>query len=420
MKRQIAEILLVGTELLLGDIMDTNGKYLARELSDLGIDLYYQTVVGDNPKRLREAVNRALERSDVVISSGGLGPTCDDITRGTFADALGLELKLHEPTVERLKSFFTSVGRKMTDNNMRQAMVPEGATVLTNDWGTAPGLYMKKDQKHAFLLPGPPRELEPMFRERVRPILFDMSDRKFVSDTLEVYGIGESALEEKLRDLMQGADPSLAPYAKDGEVLLRITSSGADVAEAKEKNRGMIQKVLERAGEYVYDINGESLQRALVERFSKKGLKIATAESLTGGLISKRITSVSGASAVFELGICSYSDRIKNKILSVSEASLEEYSAVSEAVAMEMAEGARRLSGADIAVSATGYAGPTGERVGLVYIGVSSSLSTRAVKLDTGRRTGEREYIRSLSASRAIAEALREAGLFSWENSCCK
>ena len=420
MRRQKAEILLVGTELLLGDIMDTNGKYLARELSKLGIDLYYQTVVGDNPKRLKEAVFKALERSDVVISSGGLGPTCDDITRETLAEAFGLELELNAPTVERLESFFKSVGRKMTDNNLRQAMVPEGATVLTNDWGTAPGLYMTKDEKHAFLLPGPPRELEPMFGERVRPILSKMSDRKFVSQTIQVYGIGESALEEKLRDLMQGADPSLAPYAKDGEVLLRITSSGKDEAEAEEKNRGMLEKVLERAGEYVYDVDGENLQKALVERFSKTGLKIATAESLTGGLISQRITQISGASAVLELGVCSYCDRIKNKILSVSSSSLKEFSAVSEQVAMEMAEGVRNLSGADIAVSATGYAGPTGEKVGLVYIGVCSEKGCRAIKLETGRRNGEREYIRSLAASRAIAEALREAGLFRFEFSPCK
>lgn len=401
-----AEIMMVGTELLLGDIMDTNGKFLARELAALGINLFYQTVVGDNPARLKEAIARALERSDVVIASGGLGPTADDITRECFAEVLGLPLHLDESVKLRLEEFFAHRARPMTANNLRQAMVPLGAEVLVNDWGTAPGLHLCTGEKHAFLLPGPPRELEPMYHHRVKPTLQRLSGRVLESTRLQIYGIGESALETELKDLMEGSDPSVAPYAKDGEVMLRITASGQSQEEAKAKNAAMLSRIRERVGQYLYDVDGENLETALVRRFSEKGLTIATAESLTGGLISKRITSVSGASQVLGLGVCSYSNDIKHRILGVGEDTLAQYSAVSEQTAREMALGVKALAGSDVAVSATGYAGPTGEQVGLFYVAAAYKDRVEVRCHDSHRRGCEREYIRTLAASAALALAL--------------
>ena len=409
-----AEIILVGTELLLGDIIDTNGKFLARSLASLGVNLFYQTVVGDNRERLLDVIRRALGRSDLVIFSGGLGPTADDLTRETVAEALGLELREDAETAGRLRAFFA--GRNMTPNNLKQALVPEGARVLTNDWGTAPGLYIHAGLRHVFLLPGPPRELEPMFEARVRPILEEMSERVFVSTDLNLYGIGESAAEARLRDLMDGADPTLAPYAGSGEVRLRITSSGADRAECLEKNRRMLEKVRERVGDFIYAVDGESLEKALVERFARRGLKIAAAESLTGGLISSRIASVPGASAVMEMGVCTYCDRAKHALIGVKTETLEKFTAVSEQTAAEMALGVRRLSGSDVGISATGYAGPTGERIGLVYVGASYGDELVVKKLETHRTKCERGYIRTLAANAALALALQITGLFGSEN----
>ncbi|MBQ9543773.1 MAG: competence/damage-inducible protein A [Clostridia bacterium] len=409
-----AEIILVGTELLLGDIIDTNGKYLARALASMGINLFYQTVVGDNRERLLDVIRRALTRSDILIFSGGLGPTADDLTRETVAEAMGLELKEDEETVKRLRAFFA--GRNMTLNNLRQALVPEGGQVLTNDWGTAPGLYIKKDTKQVFMLPGPPRELEPMFEARVRPILEKESCRVFVSTDLNLYGIGESSAEAKLRDLMENPDPTLAPYAGSGEVRLRITSSGSSREECLEKNRLMLEKVRERVGEYIYAVDGESLEKALVERFSKKGLKVAAAESLTAGLISSRIGSIPGASEVMEEGIVTYCDRVKREALGVKKETLEKYSAVSEETAAEMAQGIRRVAGSDVGISATGYAGPTGENVGLVYVGASFKDKLIVRKLETRRTKLERNYIRALAANAALALALQITDLFGYEN----
>lgn len=409
-----AEIILVGTELLLGDIIDTNGKFLARSLASLGINLFYQTVVGDNRERLLDATRRALGRSDILLFSGGLGPTADDLTRETVSEAMGLELKEDEKTAGRLRAFFA--GRNMTPNNLRQALVPEGARVLTNDRGTAPGLYIIKDGRHVFLLPGPPRELEPMFDARVRPILEKMSRRVFVSSDLYLYGIGESAAEAKLRDLMESADPTLAPYAGNGEVRLRITSSGASREECEKKNLLMLGRVKERVGEFIYAVDGESLERALVERFARRGLKVAAAESLTAGLISSRIASVAGASAVMEMGVCTYCDRVKHEALGVKTETLEKYGAVSEQTAAEMALGVRRVSKADVGISATGYAGPTGEQVGLVYVGASYKDRLIVKKLETHRSRLERNYIRTLAANAALALALQITDLFGYES----
>ncbi len=409
-----AEILMVGTELLLGDIMDTNGKFLARELAALGINLFYQTVVGDNPARLKEAIRRALERSDVVIASGGLGPTGDDITRECFAEVMGCPLALDDGVKARLEEFFAHRDRPMTPNNLRQAMVPRGAQVLLNDRGTAPGLYLQDATKHAFLLPGPPRELEPLYTQWVKPVLERLQDRVLVSTRLQIYGIGESALEEELKDLMEGSDPTVASYAKDGEVMLRITASGHNKEEAKEKNAVMLENIRGRVGRYLYDVDGENLQTALVRRFEEKGLTIATAESLTGGLISQRITSVSGASRVMELGLCSYSDRIKHEVLGVKEETLARFGAVSEATAREMALGVKALAGSDVAVSATGYAGPTGEQVGLFYVAAAYRDRVEVRRYDSHRRGCEREYVRTLAASAALALALEITDSFSW------
>lgn len=413
-----AEILLVGTELLLGDIVDTNGKFLARQLAQLGIHVYYQTVVGDNPGRLEEAVRRALGRSELVLAAGGLGPTDDDITREVFSRVLELPLEPHQPTRQRLEAFFAGRSRPMTPNNLRQALVPQGATVLTNDWGTAPGLWIPAPLGQAVLLPGPPRELEPMFCARVRPRLEKMCPSVLESRTLRLYGVGESQAAYDLQDLMAGADPSLAPYAKDGEMILRLTASGQTVAHARQRLAPLEDAVRERLGQYVYAVGEDkSLEQALVERFASRGLTVAAAESLTGGLISQRITSVPGASAVTQCSVCSYSNEVKHRLLGVDQQLLDTHGAVSEPVALAMAQGVRRLADSHVGISATGYAGPTGDPVGLVYVAAVYGDRQLVRRLDTHRNAGERAYIRTLAANAALALALQITDCFS-DTSC--
>ncbi len=409
-----SEILSVGTELLLGDIVNTDAAYVARGLAALGINLYHQGVVGDNPERLEEALTLALERSDLVILTGGLGPTYDDLTKETAARLMGRSMYLHEESLERMRARFESRGLTMTENNKKQALMPEGAVVLKNDYGTAPGLAIEDEEKGKIIimLPGPPRELEPMFDEVVTPYLKKFSERTLLSKTVNIFGMGESKVETVLKDIMlTSKNPTLAPYAKDGEVQLRVTASGDNEAECSVMCDEMIAKIREtEVGDFIYGIDAGSLEAALVSELIKQGKTVAAAESCTGGYIAKRITNVSGSSSVIDGSIVTYANRIKEKFLDVSHETLEKHGAVSYDTALQMARGVRELFGADIGISTTGVAGPTGgtpeKPVGRVYVGVSCDGFEEVRELTLGER-GTREYIRFVSASHALDLARR-------------
>ncbi|MBC8570359.1 competence/damage-inducible protein A [Zongyangia hominis] len=408
-----AEILCVGTELLLGDIVNTNAAFIARELARLGIDVYNQSVVGDNPQRLKESLELALERNDMVIMTGGLGPTYDDLTKETVAELFGRKMVLHQPSMERIERFFQHYRRVMTDNNRKQAYMPEGATVFPNDNGTAPGLAVEQDGKIAILLPGPPREMTPMFLDAVVPYLEQFSGSTLYSTNVHLFGIGESQVETILKEMMVSSqNPTIAPYAKEGEVRLRVTASAKSGEEAKAMVEPAVEKIKEILGEYIYGIDVGDLQTALVKALQSKNKKVAFAESCTGGYLAKRLTEVPGSSSVFDCGVCSYANEIKERILHVSHQTLADFGAVSEQTAKEMARGVRELSGADIGVSTTGIAGPGGgseeKPVGLVYVGIATEDSCEAYELRLSRGyQDEREYIRYLAGSHAFHLCLK-------------
>ncbi len=410
-----AEILCVGTELLLGDIVNTNAAYIARELAGAGINVYHQSVVGDNPQRLRESLKLALEQNDCVITTGGLGPTYDDLTKETVADLLGRRMVTHQASLDFIVNFFKKAGRPMTENNKKQAQMPEGAVVFHNENGTAPGLAVEEGGKIVVLLPGPPREMEPMFREQVLPYLSRFSDHVLASRNIHIFGVGESAVEQELRPLMTSrTNPTVAPYAKDGEVLLRVTASAPTRKEALALADPTVAEIVERYGDFVYGIDIGSLQAAVVKAFLERGLTLATAESCTGGLVSKRITEIPGASQIFFGGLCTYSNEMKERLLGVSPKTLEQYGAVSEQTAREMAKGVREKTGAAVGLSTTGVAGPGGgsaqKPVGLVYIGIDSAAHCDVIRLTLGRGyKEEREYIRYVASSHALYQALKAA-----------
>lgn len=418
-----AEILCVGTELLLGDIVNTNAAYLAQKLAELGIGVYHQSVVGDHPERLTDALNLALSRADLVVLSGGLGPTYDDITREVTAAAFGRELMLDQDILEGIRSYFARSGRTMTDNNRRQAMVPEGATVLPNHHGTAPGLLLFDEarNKTVLLLPGPPRELEPMFADFARPYLQTRTDRVLFSLNVYVFGMGESTVEAHLRDLMtEGKNPTVAPYCKAGEVRLRITAQAEDEQTARDMCRRTLRHIMEsEVGAFVYAVTpsteGEAtLEGVAIGELRRRGKTVACAESCTGGLIVKRLTDVPGSSAVVKGGFVTYTNEMKMAMLGVSGDTLEQYTAVSEQTAAEMARGARERTGADIALSTTGYAGPGGGTddcpVGTVFVGISTEEGEKVKRL-TLSPDRSRDYIRTLAASHALHILLTELSI---------
>lgn len=420
MKIRNAEILCVGTEILIGDIVNTNAAYISGKLALLGINQYYQAVVGDNPERLEAALRSALERADLVIISGGLGPTYDDLTKETAAKCMGRGLYLDERSLARIKEIFSFRGRAMTKNNEKQAMMPEGSTVFDNNAGTAPGCAIEDFErgKIVIMLPGPPFELERMFEEAVIPYLQKFTDTRFFSKNINIFGMGESEVESYLKTIMENAsDPTVAPYCGDGEVRLRVTSKGTDEAMCAKKCDDMIAEICHTpVGKFVYGFDTD-LASTVVSELIKQKKSVATAESCTGGLIAKRITDVSGSSEVFGFGAVTYSNEAKIKLLSVLEETLKAYGAVSGQTAMEMARGARALSGANVAISATGIAGPGGgtseKPVGLVYLGVASENGVRAVKL---LLKGSRDRVRLLTSQNALAEILREIGGFPYAN----
>lgn len=412
-----AEILCIGTELLLGDIVNTNGAFLARRLAALGIDIFHQSVVGDNAERLKKSLELALSRADMVITTGGLGPTYDDVTKKAIADYFGVGMTLHEPSMEKIRALEERMKRRVASNAL-QAMVPEGSTVFFNDTGFAPGIALEKSGKTVIMLPGPPREMEPMFTNKVVPYLRRNSEDTIVSKTVHIFGMGESQVEETLRDIMtSGANPTVAPYAKTGEVHVRVSAKAGSVKEAEEMIAPVIDEIRGRLGDVIYGIDIGNLQNAVVQALLKKGLKVAAAESCTGGGVSRAITDIPGSSAMFECGVCAYSNAMKTKILGVEENTLCKFGAVSPETAKEMARGVRFLSGADIGVGVTGIAGPGGgteeKPVGLVYVSVDSDMYRETKKLLLSRgHLSERDSIRSLSVLNALSLLLKAATAF--------
>lgn len=403
-KLAVCELISVGTEILLGDILNTDAQFLSIELARLGISVIHQSTVGDNRERLLAQLKEAADRSDIIILSGGLGPTPDDLTKEVCCEFFGKKMFLHEPTVEKIKTYFSTKGMKMAQNNLKQAMLPKDCVIFPNNNGTAPGMAIEKDGVHILVLPGPPRELKPMFRNCAVPYLMQFSDRIIVSHNIRTFGIGESLMAERVNDLFEAENPTVAPYAKDGEALLRVTAMARTKEEAENLCKPVINEIKSRLDGFVYGVDYTCIEEAVIEKLKEKHMKVATAESCTGGLIAKRITDVPGASEVFDCGIISYANEIKHRVLGVSEDDLNKYGAVSEPVARQMAQGALKVSGADIAVSVTGIAGPdsdsTNKPVGLVYIGLADRDNVWVRELRTSRK--DRSYNRYVSASNAL------------------
>jgi len=405
------EILSVGTELLLGNIANTDAQMLSQGLSELGLNVYYHTVVGDNPQRAREAVAIAKQRADIIITTGGLGPTCDDLTKNVLAEAFGKKLVFDEESARRIEAFFLRVGRPMTENNLQQAMLPEGCTILTNDWGTAPGCAFEADGTHVIMLPGPPSECRPMFYHRAVPYLQQLSEGVIASHTIKLFGIGESAREAQLREQMNTmTNPTLAPYAKEGECELRVTAKAATNEQAQELLKPTVEQVLQMFGAKVYGVDISSLEEAVELLLREKGMTIGVAESCTGGLMAKRLTDIPGASRVFRGGIVSYTNEVKMGVLGVPAEMLEEHGAVSAPVARAMAEGARRVLGCDIALSATGVAGPDpddrGNEVGTIFVAIATPEGSHVRSLQLGNRP-MRQRLRTQTAHHAFDLARR-------------
>ena len=400
-----AEIISVGTELLLGHTVNTDTTIIARELSALGIDLLFSCTVGDNAERLRAALREALSRSDVVITTGGLGPTGDDLTKETIAEAAGVELVLHEESRQRIETYFK--GRYCGENQYKQAMLPKGCTVFPNDAGTAPGCGLETDTgKVVIMLHGPPSEMELMLKRYAVPYLAQREQAIIVSRMVRVFGIGEGAAEEKIRDLTEGANPTAATYAKENEMFVRITAKAATEQEAAALCEPVVREVCVRLGEFVYGVDVESLEEVVVHGLQEKGLHLATAESCTGGLVAKRLTDVPGASEVFEMGAVTYSNDVKSMLLGVPEELFPAYGAVSEPVARAMAEGVRKKAGASLGLGITGLAGPGGgtpeKPVGLVYMALSDGTHTWVRRMDPPGRVKNRTWVRDRAAHYAL------------------
>ncbi|MBQ3076332.1 MAG: competence/damage-inducible protein A [Clostridia bacterium] len=400
-----AEILCVGTEILLGNITNTNATYLSQELSALGFNVYHHTVVGDNPARLAEAVEQALSRSDLVITTGGLGPTYDDLTKQTVANALGLEMELHQDILDDLRARWERRGQIMPENNAQQAWFPKGCRIIPNDWGTAPSCAIEKDGRTVVMLPGPPREMKGIWSTYVAPWLAERQDCVFVSRYCRVINIGESALENRLRTLLEtSTNPTIAPYAGNGECMLRVTARAATREEAFALTEPVVELIRKECGDDLYTVDKDSMQQVVVELLKELGLTVATCESLTGGLVAGRITDIPGSSDVFECGFVTYSDRIKHSQVGVPEETLRQHTAVSLETAAAMAEGTLARSGASLALSTTGVAGPDDlphAEVGTVYSAVAGPLGTRAVKLPM-IHSRDRAYNRTMAASKAL------------------
>ncbi len=404
-----AEIICVGTEILLGNIVDTNSAYISNKLSVLGINLFYHTSVGDNEKRLISTVKTAAKRSDLIILTGGLGPTYDDITKEATAKAFGKELYLDDASLDKIKSYFNAIGREMTENNVKQAYIIDGAHILQNDNGTAPGMVFEAENVTVAILPGPPHEMSYMFDKYLYPYLEGKSGQSFFSSVLKIFGVGESKIESDLRDIMESSkNPTLAPYAKEAEVELRLTSAAKTREEAEKRFAPIISKIKDMYGKNVYGIDVPNLETALYNKLKERHLTISFAESCTGGLLAKRLTDVPGASEVIGFSAVTYSANAKEQILGVQNSIIENYGVISRECAVEMAKGVANLANSDIGVSVTGVAGPDtseGKPVGLVYVGIymkGKEPLCIEFNLTRGRSTRSRENIRNIASSNAI------------------
>lgn len=371
-----AEIICVGTEILMGNIVNTNAKYIAEKLAQLGITHYYQTVVGDNEGRVKDTINLALSRSDIVILNGGLGPTEDDLTKEVASACMNKELVFDERAWNEIETYFKKRGIKLTDNNKKQAYVPEGSIVMYNPNGTAPGIIIEGDKNVVIMLPGPPIEMIPMFEDQVKPYLEAKAVRAIYSIMVKMCGVGESIVAEQIADLIHSENPTVATYAKTGEVHVRVTGSGEDTKAAKKTVKPVVKELKARFGLNIYTTEEEvTLEDAVVELLEKNNLTVATAESCTGGLLCGRIINVPGASEIIKEGIITYSNKAKRHRLGVKKSTLQKYGAVSEETAREMVKGILGLTKADAALAITGLAGPDGgsdeKPVGLVYIACS-------------------------------------------------
>ena len=403
MRAYNTEIISVGTEILLGHITNTDARDVSEMLSRIGINVKYHTVVGDNPERLRACVEIARSRADIIITTGGLGPTCDDLTKQILAESFGLKLVQNDDEIRFLHDFIRNK-RNFTPNNFQQAMLPEGCTVFHNLWGTAPGCAFRAEGKTVIMMPGPPVECVPMFRTYGVPYLRALSDEQIVSHSIRVFGIGESAIDDMFADEMNVMEnPTMAPYAKECDCLLQVTAKAGSEAEAEAMMAPVIAHVKERLGDFVYGTDVECLEEAVFPLLKDKRLTFATAESCTGGEIAKRFTDIPGASSVFLGGAVVYTNEVKARLLGLDPEMIEEKGAVSREVAVALAEQVRRLTGADIGIGVTGLAGPDGDgvhEVGTVFVSMAVEGSTYVRALALGpKRT--RSYIRRMSGNHA-------------------
>lgn len=399
-----AEILAIGTELLMGQIANTNAQYISKRLPDVGVNVYYHSVVGDNPKRLKECLDIALSRSDVIITTGGLGPTQDDLTKETIAKALNRKLVLNEEVFGIMKDFFSRMNRIMTQNNIKQAYLPENCIVVKNKNGTAPGCIIEEAGKVIIMLPGPPSEMKPMFEEVVIPYFRSKSAYRLESKYIKIFGIGESMVEEKIIDLIERqSNPTIAPYAKEGEVTLRITAKYENAKDNDDLLTPVVEEICSRLGNAVYSIEDKSLDEVVAGILMEKNVTLSIAESCTGGLVSSRLTEFPGISKVFIQSVVCYSNRSKAEILGVKQETLDKYGAVSRETAVEMAEGIRRISNTVLGLAITGIAGPGGgtdvKPVGLVYIALASKNTVKCKEL---RLWGSRSRIRNVTGLHAF------------------
>lgn len=376
-----AEIIAVGSELLLGQIINTNAQIISKHLQEIGIDVYYHTCVGDNRERLGSIFKIAFERSEIIVLTGGLGPTADDLTKETIASCLNLPLEIDNIALKMIKNYFQSRQISMTENNLKQALIPKGAKFIPNHRGTAPGILLNYKGKIVVMLPGPPYEMEPMLNDMVIPHLSKLSNEVIYSKVLRFYGIGEAQLEKNIEDLIvEQSNPTIAPLAKMGEVTIRLTAKANNLAEARKIIYPVEVEIKNRIGKYLYGYDGETIEKIVADYLIKENLSISVAESCTGGLLSHRLTNIPGISNAFDRGIISYSNRAKHEHLYVKDSTLKKYGAVSKETAVEMAEGIRKVSGTDIGISITGIAGPDGgtkeKPVGLVFIAYADDKKT--------------------------------------------
>lgn len=399
-----AEIITVGTEILLGDIVNTNSQFLAKELASIGVEVYYQETVGDNETRLLNLLEEAFKRSDIVITTGGLGPTNDDITKEIAAKYFNQELVFYSDIWENIKSYFEKLGLKPTENNKKQAYFPKDCIILDNPNGTAPGVILKKENKKIILLPGPPKEMIPMFNNSVKSYLQSLTDYKLISKTLRFIGIGESELEEKLIDIInEQSNPTIALYAKENEVTIRITAKSKDDKKANDLIKSIEDKIKGRVGKYIYGYDNTTLEEIVAKLLVKNNMTIAVSESCTGGMVSSKLIDYPGISQSFMEGCVTYSNEAKMNRLGVKKETLDKYGAVSSETAIEMAVGIAKNLNTNIGLSTTGIAGPGGgtdeKPVGLVYIGIYINGDVKVKKCNF---SGSRDKIRNRATNEAL------------------